>query len=336
MGRWLEVNGEAIYGTGPSVFPKLEWGRCTVKIGAATRLYLSVFDWPKDGRLLLPGLLDSPTAVGLLGSPAASLVARPVDAGVEIELPTTPPDPIASVITVDLAGPPRIVGEPPLEAASSLFVGTVDVRTSVPDGVTVRWTRDGTEPTVKSPPFGRSITPTGPATVKARAFLGDRPVGTVASRTFTRVSPRPGDRTAGTRPGLAFRRWEGAFDSAAKPFAGEPTIVGDVPSVRIAGPARSDFFGLELAGWITVPADAVYRFSLGSDDGSVLIIGDTTVVDNDGPHSMKYASGEIALGRGAHPILIRHFERDGGEDLDLRWSAPGLAEAAVPASAFTH
>ena len=183
---------------------------------------------------------------------------------------------------------------------------------------------------------GRSITLTGPATVKARAFLGDRPVGTVASRTFTRVSPRPGDRTAGTRPGLAFRRWEGAFDSAAKPFAGEPTIVGDVPSVRIAGPARSDFFGLELAGWITVPADAVYRFSLGSDDGSVLSIGDTTVVDNDGPHSMKYASGEIALGRGAHPILIRHFERDGGEDLDLRWSAPGLAEAAVPASAFTH
>jgi hypothetical protein len=184
--------------------------------------------------------------------------------------------------------------------------------------------------------FDRSITLTGPATVKARCFLDGRPVGATASRTFTRVSPRPGDRAGGTRPGLAFKRWPGKFDSASRPFPGEPTQVGEVPSVQIAGPARSDHFGLELAGWITVPADAVYRFSLGSDDGSVLRIGDTTVVANDGPHSMRYAAGEIALGRGSHPILIRYFELDGGDDLDLRWSGPGLTEAAVPASAFTH
>jgi alpha-L-fucosidase len=336
MGRWLEVNGEAIYGTGPSVFPKLDWGRCTTRSAGGTRLYLGVFDWPKDGKLLLPGLIDRPSAVRLLASPGTSLVARTVDAGVEIEVPATAPDPIVSVIAVDLAGPPRVVGEPPLEAASSMFVGTVDIRTSVPEGVTVRWTRDGSEPTATSAVFDRTVTLTGPATVKARGFLDGRPVGATASRTFTRVTPRPGDRAASTRPGLAFRRWDGTFGSAAKPFPGEPKLVGEVPSVRIAGPARSDHFGLELAGWITVPADAVYRFSLGSDDGSVLWIGDTTVVENDGPHSMRYASGEIALGRGSHPVLIRYFELDGGDDLDLRWSGPGLAEAAVPASAFTH
>jgi alpha-L-fucosidase len=336
MGRWLEVNGEAIYGTGPSVFPKLDWGRCTTRSDGVHRLYLIVFDWPQDGKLLLPGLLDQPTSVGLLASPGRSLAVRTVGAGVEIEVPAVAPDPVASVITVDLAGPPRVIGEPPLDAASSMFVGTVDVRTSAPDGVIVRWTNDGSEPTATSAIFDRSITLTGPATVKARCFLDGRPVGVTASRTFTRVSPRPGDRVGGTRPGLAFKRWQGTFDCAAKPFPGQPTQVGEVPSVRIAGPARSDHFGLELAGWITVPADAVYRFSLGSDDGSVLRIGDTTVVANDGPHSMRYAGGEIALGRGSHPILIRYFELDGGDDLDLRWSGPGLEEAAVPASAFTH
>jgi alpha-L-fucosidase len=36
---------------------KLEWGRCTKKVAAGgTTLYLHVFDWPKDGKLLVPGL----------------------------------------------------------------------------------------------------------------------------------------------------------------------------------------------------------------------------------------------------------------------------------------
>src|SRR5688500_5134965 len=54
MGRWLKANGEAIYGTQASPFPeKLPWGRVTTKRG---RLYLHVFDWPRDGRLALPAI----------------------------------------------------------------------------------------------------------------------------------------------------------------------------------------------------------------------------------------------------------------------------------------
>jgi hypothetical protein len=200
----------------------------------------------------------------------------------------------------------------------------------------VRYTRDGSEPTATSPAFGRSITLTGTATVKARGFLGDRPVGSTATRTFTRVTPRPGERPSASRPGLAFRRWAGTFDSAARPFAGDPVLSGEFPRVGIAGPTRTDFFGLEFTGWIEVPTDGVYRFSLGSDDGSVLEIGGQQVVGNDGPHSMRFASGEIALGKGRHPILVRYFERDGGDDLELHWSGPRVSEGPVPDSAYSH
>ena len=60
VGRWMQVNGEAIHGTTASPFPEQPaWGRVTAKrTTQGTRLYLHVFDWPKDGRLHVPGLQD--------------------------------------------------------------------------------------------------------------------------------------------------------------------------------------------------------------------------------------------------------------------------------------
>jgi len=57
MGAWMKVNGESIYGTKASPFGLFPWGRCTKKEnGQNTLLYFSVFEWPKDGKLSIPGL----------------------------------------------------------------------------------------------------------------------------------------------------------------------------------------------------------------------------------------------------------------------------------------
>jgi alpha-L-fucosidase len=53
LGEWLDVNGDGIYGTRGSVFTGLPWGRSTTK---GNTIYLHVFDWPQDGRLVVPGL----------------------------------------------------------------------------------------------------------------------------------------------------------------------------------------------------------------------------------------------------------------------------------------
>ena len=60
MGVWLKTHGEAVFGTGgappeASPFRSLDFGYATVGVG---KLYLFVHEMPKDGRLLLPGVIQ--------------------------------------------------------------------------------------------------------------------------------------------------------------------------------------------------------------------------------------------------------------------------------------
>ena len=99
MGKWLAVNGEAIYATEPSPFAEPPaWGRCTRKKGI---LYLHVFQWPADGRLIVP-LTNIPKRAYMLTAKDRSLPMVCRAGHLEITLPANAPDPIASVVSVEL------------------------------------------------------------------------------------------------------------------------------------------------------------------------------------------------------------------------------------------
>ena len=110
IGQWMRVNGESIYGTQASPFAELIWGRCTQKqMGAnRTRLYLQVFDWPADGKLMLSGLLNTPVKAFLLADSAQRrLNINQSGNQVTIQVPRETPDQNATVVVLDIAGKPR-------------------------------------------------------------------------------------------------------------------------------------------------------------------------------------------------------------------------------------
>ena len=105
LGVWMKVNGEAIYGTTASPFDSLPWGRCTKKVTAdGVVLYLHVFDWPKDGRLLVPGLRNQVSSAQLLAG-GNLLPTAPGDAGLMVTVPAVAPDPVSSTIVLSVRGP---------------------------------------------------------------------------------------------------------------------------------------------------------------------------------------------------------------------------------------
>jgi len=109
MGAWMKVNSEAIYGSKANPLAPVTWGRITSKEGKdGTILYLSVFDWPKNGKLEVPGLKAKIKSAKLLTGGSSlkteyytATTAAGTD-GIVIMLPEKAPDTIASVIKVEL------------------------------------------------------------------------------------------------------------------------------------------------------------------------------------------------------------------------------------------
>ncbi|MCX6924405.1 MAG: alpha-L-fucosidase [Verrucomicrobia bacterium] len=113
IGDWMKINGEAIYATTASPFAKLDWGRCTLKRlpDGNSRLYLHIFNWPKDGQLTLPGLANRPLQARLLAS-GKILKTSAAPAVVTITLPDSMPDKIATVVALGVEGAPRVTQPP--------------------------------------------------------------------------------------------------------------------------------------------------------------------------------------------------------------------------------
>jgi alpha-L-fucosidase len=97
VGEWLNVNGEAVYGTRPGPLQDLEWGRTTARPG---KVYLHVFDWPAGGELRLPRLDRDVTRAYLLAGGAALDVARDGES-LRLKGPAEPPDRIDTVVVLE-------------------------------------------------------------------------------------------------------------------------------------------------------------------------------------------------------------------------------------------
>jgi alpha-L-fucosidase len=109
IGEWMKVNGESIYDTKASPFGLFAWGRCTRKDPGSgnnnknTILYFSVFEWPKDGKLSIPGLTNEIKSAKLLAN-GENLKTDTGKEGLVITVPGKAIDTIATVIKVEVKG----------------------------------------------------------------------------------------------------------------------------------------------------------------------------------------------------------------------------------------
>ncbi|MBM3787132.1 MAG: hypothetical protein FJW30_22475 [Acidobacteria bacterium] len=107
IGRWMDVNNEAIYETTASPFARLPFfGRATVK---GSTLYLHLFDWPRDGRVRVPGLRNIVHRATLLASSTTVLRTERDGEDIVVHLPAEAPDETASVIALQLDGAPNVL-----------------------------------------------------------------------------------------------------------------------------------------------------------------------------------------------------------------------------------
>jgi len=334
IGSWMKVNNESIYKTQASLFKKLSWGRCTQRsIPGGTRLYLHVFDWPEDGKLIVPGIGNQFTTAYPLADDKIKLKAERKESDYVIDISPVAKQNYATVVVMDIKGAPIIYDAPGISSSSTIFLDKLSVSISTKiQGAAIHYTVNGDEPSINSPITKGEVIINRSMTIKTKCFLGSKAITETATAFFEKVKPAPAvDRQDFSR-GLDYKVYDGSFDSLPNFSELKESANGTVKDFDISLRKGTDKFAYVFEGYINIPGDAIYKFYTSSDDGSQLFIDDKLIVDNDGLHGMLEKSGQAPLAKGRHKIKVLFFERSGGDDLDVQWQGPGFKKQPIPSS----
>ena len=187
------------------------------------------------------------------------------------------------------------------------------------------------------------------ARMKAAALSNRR--ASLPSKTVFDTALVPAVETKGAAsPGLKWSLYEGEFpwvpDFRQLKKQAAAHGVAPSPSVKMNGPRKR---GVELTGFVKVPADGEYTFYLSTDankgskafvrlHGMELIDADKTYEPGSEVSSdLGDRKNPVYLKAGLHPIRIGYVGNAGpASKLVLKWEGPGLSKQEIPASAFSH
>jgi alpha-N-acetylglucosaminidase len=157
-----------------------------------------------------------------------------------------------------------------------------------------------------------------------------------SERLFSLLKTMPSMTRGGSKPGLAARVYYGSWDKVPELGTLQPASRQITQGFDIGIAGKEEDFAVSFEGYVSIPAPGVYTFWTVSDDGSVLRIGDTPVVDNDGLHAPEEREGAVAMEKGYYPISVSYFQRKGAKTLQVLYSGPGIPKQAIPGEVLSR
>ncbi len=129
--------------------------------------------------------------------------------------------------------------------------------------------------------------------------------------------------------GVKFKYYEGNTENTAGINSLKVKKEGVIPNFSIDKAEVEDHFAFKFEAWIKIPETAMYKFYTRSDDGSVLLIDNEKIVDNDGGHSAKRETNVVALEAGFHKIEVLYFEDYMGNELSVGMYSVKIPEGKI-------
>lgn len=177
--------------------------------------------------------------------------------------------------------------------------------------VEIHYTTDGTIPTKNSTRYNGPLTIDQTTNFIFRTFRADGTPSEFVKAKFIKMDYSPATSATVQENGLKATWHEYAGNKCGE--IEQASVNGEylVPNVSIPKEVKGNI-GLVLTGYLDVPEDGIYTFSLLSDDGSTLEVDGKLILDNDGPHAPKEITSQMALAKGLHPVKILYFDHNGG------------------------
>lgn len=107
-----------------------------------------------------------------------------------------------------------------------------------------------------------------------------------------------------------------------------PIETGILPSLTIEHRKREDYIGYIWSGYLDIPKDGIYTFSIKVNDKCTLYL--------DGKEFLHGGFKTIALRKGKYKIDEKYFQLGAKKFNIVSWQGPGIEKQEIPASAFFH
>ncbi len=151
------------------------------------------------------------------------------------------------------------------------------------------------------------------------------------------------DPNAPTDPGLNYSYYES--NSLGSLAQQNPAATGVVPRIDSSPRKRDDNYGIVFDGFLNIPADGGYTFTLLARDEARLEIDSVPVAASPKPfaqvcgstgNAMQVTTGSIGLRAGRHAIRVQMTHTTGPNDFTVKWQGPGLQLSDIPVTALSH
>lgn len=158
-------------------------------------------------------------------------------------------------------------------------------------------------------------------------------------------APRPYDKellpaisVEKINPGVKWRAFKGEYSwvPCVHNLSLSKTGYTNKPDAGVWGKMKAG--ALFFSGYLNVPEDGEYTFTMTANKGALMRIHGATVIDADfgyTPGTKK--SGKILLKKGLHPFRIHYLSGNKEKSqLEISWAGPGFSEKPVPETVFYH
>ena len=201
------------------------------------------------------------------------------------------------------------------------------------DTTKVRYTLDGTAPTILSTKVEHEVTLAAPATVTYKRFTNRSSYDKTATGNFTTEKiPNPVAKQKDSKPGgFSYAYYEGDWDKWPDVKNLKPVKTGitnsDFDPDKLP---RKNNFALVIDGLLETKEDGYYMFLMNADKDSKLYLGNRLLIQWNGNYKRRTNSYILPLKKGFYPFRIEYLNKNEDFKLKFTYLTPGIMNTKDP------